>query len=105
MLGPVSNLTDFDVLRRQPTVYALAHNGAETLSGIDRFQLDHIDWKLKNRRLGSYHVHHALDIADFVIAFLGDTKDYGLGLIDHHDLLPYLPPTTRDQTCSLFPSA
>jgi Replication-relaxation len=93
VLGPVTNLTDFFSVRRQPTTYALAQNGAKHLSDTDRVPLDHIDWQEKNSRVGSLHIDHTRGIADFMIALLADSKERGLGLIDHDDLLPYFPPT------------
>jgi hypothetical protein len=36
VVGPVTTLTDFFALRQKPTTYALAQNGAKTLSDIDR---------------------------------------------------------------------
>ena len=92
MLGPVTNLTDFSSIHRTPTTYALAQNGAKQLSDTDRIPLDHIDWQLKNRRVGSLHIDHTIGVADFVIAFLTASKEHGLGLIDHHDLVPYTTP-------------
>jgi len=96
VLGPVTNLTDFSAVHRQPTTYALAQNGAHHLSGTDRVPLDHLDWQLKNRRVGSLHIDHTIGVADFVIAFLAACKEHGLDLIDHHDLIPYAPPSARD---------
>jgi hypothetical protein len=91
VLGPVTNLTDFASLRRQPTVYALAQNGAQQLSDTDHVPLDHIDWQLKNQRVGSLHIDHTIGVVDFVIAFLAASNEHGLSLIDHHDLVPYMP--------------
>jgi hypothetical protein len=96
VLGPVTNLTEFSAVHRMPTTYALAQQGARQLSSTDGTPLDHIDWQLKNRRVGSLHIDHTIGVADFVIAFLAASKEYGLELIDHHDLIPYLPPTARD---------
>jgi hypothetical protein len=96
VLGPLTNLTEFAAVRRMPTTYALAQNGAHHLAGTDHLPLDHLDWQLKNRRVGSLHIDHTIGVADFVIAFLAASKEHGLGLIDHHDLVPYLPPTARD---------
>ena len=96
VLGPVTSLTDFDAIRRMPTTYALAQNGAREISDTDHIPLNHIDWRLKNNRVTSSHIGHTLGIADFVIAFLGACKDSGLDLIDHHDLVPYFPPAARD---------
>jgi len=96
VLGPVTNLTDFSAVHRQATTYALAQRGAHHLSETDRVPIDHLDWQLKNRRVGSLHIDHTIGVADFVIAFLAATKEHGLQLIDHHDLVPYIPPSARD---------
>jgi hypothetical protein len=95
VLGPVTNLTDFFAIRRKATVYALAQSGAQELSKTDRIPLDHIDWQLKNHRVGSLHIDHTIGVADFVISFLAATKEHGLGLIDHHDLIPYTSPAAN----------
>ena len=92
VLRPVTNLPDFFAIRRQPTTYALAQSGAQALTDTDRIPLDHIDWQLKNQRVGSLHIHHTIGVADFVIAVLAASKEHGLGLIDHHDLVPYTTP-------------
>lgn len=96
VLGPVTNLTDFSAVHRQPTTYALAQHGAHHLSETDRVPLDHLDWQHKNRRVGSLHIDHTIGVADFVIAFLAASKQHGLELIDDHDLIPYVPPSARD---------
>jgi hypothetical protein len=96
VLGPVTNLTDFAAVHRHPTVYALAQDGAEHLSVTDHVPLDHIDWKQKNECVGSLHIDHTAGVAGTIIAFLTAAKDYGLDLIDHHDLVPYMPPALRD---------
>lgn len=96
VLGPVTNLTEFAAVHRSPTTYALAQNGARHLSGVDRVPLEQLDWHLKNRRVGSLHIDHTIGVADFVIAFLAASKEHHLDLIDHHDLIPYFPPTERD---------
>jgi hypothetical protein len=96
VLGPVTNLTEFPAVHRSPTTYALAQNGAQHLASTDHLPLNHLDWQIKNRRVGSLHIDHTIGVADFVIAFLAATKAHDLDLIDHHDLVPYFPPTARD---------
>jgi Replication-relaxation len=96
LIGPVTNLTDFSAVHRLPTTYELAKNGARHLSGTDHVPLNHIDWHLKNKRVHSSHIDHTLGIADFVIASLAASKRTGLDLIDHRDLVPYMPPSARD---------
>jgi len=97
LLGPVTNLTEFSAVRRTPTTYALARNGAHHLTGTDHVPLDHLDWALKNKRLHSSHIDHTVGIADFVISLLADCRQHGLDLIDHRDLVPYMPPSARDR--------
>jgi hypothetical protein len=96
VLGPVTNLTEFSAVHRMPTTYALAQGGARHISATDRVPLDHLDWHLKNRRAGSLHIDHTIGVADFVIAFLAVSKERGLNLLDHHDLIPSFPPGERD---------
>jgi hypothetical protein len=95
LLGPVTNLTEFSAVRRMPTTYALAKSGARHLADTDHMPLDRLDWARKNKRLHSSHIDHTVGIADFVISFLGDCRNHGLDLIDHHDLVPYMPPSVR----------
>jgi hypothetical protein len=102
VLGPVTNLTEFSSLNRQPTTYALAQNGAEELTKTDHIPLDHIDWQLKNHRVGSLHIDHTIGVADFVIAFLAASKEYGLDLLDHHDLIPCTSPAPIDPSAYTF---
>jgi hypothetical protein len=96
VLGAVTNLTEFSAVHRMPTTYALAQGGARHISATDHVPLAHLDWHLKNRRVGSLHLDHAIGVADLVIAFLSASKDSGLELIDHHDLIPYFPPGERE---------
>jgi len=98
LLGPVTNLTEFSAISRMPTTYALAKNGARHLTKTDRIPLDHLDWKRKNDQLHSSHIDHTVGIADFVISFLADCRNHGLDLIDHRDLVPYMPPSARDKS-------
>jgi hypothetical protein len=97
VLGPVTNLTEFSAIRRMPTTYALAKSGAQHLTDTDRVPLDHLDWNRKNKQLHSSHIDHTVGIADFVIALLADCRNHGLDLIDHRDLVPYMPPPARDE--------
>jgi hypothetical protein len=96
LLGPVTNLTDFDTVRRIPTTYALARNGAMHVASTDHIPIAHLDWALKNSRLHSSHIDHTVGIAEFVISLLADCRQHGLDLIDHRDLVPYMPPSARD---------
>jgi hypothetical protein len=97
LLGPVTNLTDFDAVRRLPTTYALAKSGAEHVAATDHIPIDHLDWKRKNSQLHSSNIDHTVGIADFVIGLLSDCRQRGLDLIDHRDLVPYMPPSVRDK--------
>jgi hypothetical protein len=98
VLGPVTNLTEFSAIRRMPTTYALAQHGARHLSCTDHVPLEHLDWSRKNKQLHSSHIDHTVGIADFVIALLEDCRNHGLDLIDHRDLVPYMPPSTREKS-------
>ena len=95
VLGPVTNLTDFSAVRRQPTTYALAQNGAQQLSDTDHIPLDHIDWQLKNN--ASVHCTSTTPSASPISSSHSSPQQrHGLDLIDHHDFIPYLPPAPRD---------
>ena len=97
VLGPVTNLTEFSAVHRMPTTYALAQNGAHHLSRHrSRSARSPRLASQKSPRRKSSHIDHTIGVADFVIAFLAASKEHGLELIDHHDLIPYLPPAARD---------
>jgi protein involved in plasmid replication-relaxation len=98
LLGPITNLTDFHAVHRLPTTYALAKTGAMHVAATDHMPIGHLDWALKNKRLHSSHIDHTVGIADFVISLLADCRTRGLDLIDHRDLVPYMPPSARDKS-------
>ena len=97
LLGPVTNLTDFDAVHRLPTTYALAKSGAEHVAATDHVSIAHLDWPRKNRQFHSSNIDHTVGIADFVISLLADCRQCGLDLFDHRDLVPYMPPSARDK--------
>jgi Replication-relaxation len=97
LLGPVTNLTDFDAVHRLPTTYALAKSGATHIAATDHIPIAHLDWPRKNRQFHSSNIDHTVGIADFVINLLADCRNHGLDLIDHRDLVPYMPPSVRDK--------
>jgi hypothetical protein len=79
----------------RPLVYALARRGAQILAELG-MPIDHrLDWTTKNARATSYFLAHTLEVADAMIAFDLASRDGGPRLIDHHELLPFMPENTR----------
>ena len=57
-----------------------------------------LDWTTKNARATAQFLAHTIETAETMIAFeLACRAEGAPALIDHHDLLPYLPEETRDE--------
>ena len=79
-----------------PLVYGLARQGARVLAELGLAVDAKIDWTLKNARATSNFLAHTIETAEAMIAIdRGCRAQDGLRLIDHHDLLPYMPEKTR----------
>jgi Replication-relaxation len=56
-----------------------------------------LDWSLKNARATALFLAHTIETAETMIAFELACRERGaITLIDHHDLLSYLPEETRE---------
>lgn len=80
----------------RPLVYGLGRKGARLLAesgeGID----PRLDWTTKNRRATASFLAHTLETADAMIAFdLACRAAASVRLIDHYELLPFMPEATR----------
>lgn len=93
---PTAQLAQLYERGNLPMVYGLAKEGARLLAEHDRALVDHLDWHTKNRRARSLFIAHTIETADVVINFALAVRGSDIRLIDHHDLIPTLPPTTRD---------
>jgi hypothetical protein len=85
----------YDVGNR-PLVYGLAAAGSRVLaeSGFDG--IDRLDWTTKNARAGLHFLAHTLETAEVMIGFEMACRETGVArLVDHHQLLPWLPEATR----------
>jgi hypothetical protein len=79
----------------KPLTYALATRGARLLKEHGVVANDKLDWTQKNKRVGAVHLAHTLETAAVMLHFARAADAAGLRLIDHHELLPYLPEKTR----------
>jgi hypothetical protein len=81
----------------RPFVYGLGRAGAEVLAEAGIPLKEKLDWTTKNARATAQFLAHTIETAETMIAFeLACRAEGALELIDHHDLLPYLPAETRE---------
>ena len=84
-------------LGNRPFVYGLGRAGAQVLAEAGIPLKEKLDWTTKNSRATAQFLAHTIETAETMIAFELACRDEGAPeLIDHHDLLPYLPEETRD---------
>src|SRR6516162_666134 len=98
---PVSQVAQlahaFDFGNR-PFVYGLGRAGAQVLAEAGIPLKEKLDWTRKNARATAQFLAHALETAETMIGFeLACRVEGAPALIDHHDLLPYLPEETREE--------
>jgi hypothetical protein len=87
----------FDAGNR-PLVYGLARKGAQVLAESGIAVDAKLDWTTKNARATAAFLAHTLETAEAMIAFDAACRTTGAALlIDHHELLPFLPQETRRQ--------
>lgn len=81
----------------RPLVYGLAKKGARLLAEMG-LAIDHkLDWTQKNKSATSQFLAHTLEVADAMIGVdLACRDGRALRLIDHHELLPFMPAKTRN---------
>ena len=79
-----------------PIIYALGNNGAQVLAEFEGTSLLATDWCDKNREVKRPYIHHALLVAEVMIAFevaMRERED--LALVNENSLLVTLPIATR----------
>jgi len=79
----------------EPHAYGLANKGAKFLAARGYNINARLDWTAKNHR-GDYFRAHTLAIAETMLHFHRATTEHGVGLLDHHELLPYMPDQTQN---------
>jgi len=81
----------------RPFIYGLGRIGAHVLAEAGVPLKEKLDWTTKNARATALFLAHTIETAETMIAFeLACRGQGGPTLIDHHDLLPYLPEETRE---------
>lgn len=81
----------------RPLVYALARKGARLLAERGAPVDQRLDWTTKNKRATAPFLAHTVEVAEAMLGFHFPTSESAnIRLIDHHDLLPLMPQTTRD---------
>lgn len=80
----------------RPLVYGLARKGAQLLAELGFVVDAKLDWTTKNARATATFLAHTLETADTMIYFDLACRSAGtVQIIDHHELVPYLPEKTR----------
>ncbi len=93
---PRAQLAQLAIDGNSPMVYGLGRKGAQLLSALGGPDLGRLDWHTKNGRAGALFIKHTLLTADIVTSFIVDIQGQEeLLLLDHEELLPYLPAETR----------
>ena len=98
---PISQIAQlahaFDFGNR-PFVYGLGRVGAQVLAQAGIPLREKLDWTMKNSRATAQFLAHTIETAETMIGFeLACRTEGAPALIDHHDLLPYLPAETREE--------
>jgi hypothetical protein len=84
-------------LGNPPFVYGLGRVGAQVLAEAGISLKEKLEWTTKNACATEHFLAHTIETAETMIAFeLACREDGAPELIDHHDLLPYLPEKTRE---------
>src|SRR5271166_6279388 len=93
-IAQLAHVFDFG---NRPFIYGLGRVGAQVLAEAGIPLKERLDWTRKNARATAQFLAHTIETAETMIAFELACREEGtLELIDHHDLLPYLPEKTRD---------
>src|SRR6185312_15764785 len=78
-------------------VYGLGREGARAIVDAAPHIDPHLEWSTKNARATTPHIVHTLETTEAMLHFERACRARGdLGLLDHHDLIPYFPAPTRD---------
>ena len=76
----------------RPFIYGLGRVGAQVLAEAGIPLKEKLDWTTKNARATAQFLAHTIETAETMIGFELACREEGApALIDHHDLLPYLP--------------
>jgi hypothetical protein len=82
----------------RPFIYGLGRAGAHALAEAGVPLKEKLDWTTKNARATALFLAHTIETAETMIAFeLACRAEDAPRLIDHHDLLPYLPQATQEE--------
>ncbi len=94
---PAHQRAELAAFLNPPLVYGLGKNGARLLANLGS-PLDHrLDWTTKNTRATSPFLAHTIEVAETMMAFTSACHgDAAPGLVDHHELLPFMPEQTSD---------
>lgn len=91
-----SHLAAFFDEGNRPLVYGLSRKGAQLLSELGMDIDPRLDWTTKNARATAPFLAHTIEVAETMLAFQSACSPVGsLQLIDHHDLLPFMPQATQ----------
>lgn len=90
---PRAQLAQLHIKGNRATVYALGRKGAAVLREHDDAPV--LNWTLKNSRAGSVFVEHTILTSQHLIELTLAARARGIELIDHADLLPFMPEKTR----------
>jgi hypothetical protein len=78
-------------------VYGLGRDGARLIADDASHINPNLEWSSKNARATTPHIVHTLETTDAIMEFLRACRERNdVGLLDHHDLLPYFPAPTRE---------
>lgn len=78
-------------------VYGLGRDGARVIADDASHINPNLEWSAKNARATTPHIIHTLETTNAMLAFLRACRERGdVRLLDHHDILPYFPATTRE---------
>lgn len=78
-------------------VYALGREGARAIANSSSHVNPHLEWSLKNARATTPHIIHTLETTEAMLHVERACREHGgVGLLDHHELLPYFPAPTLE---------
>jgi hypothetical protein len=84
-------LSSFDFL-----IYALARKGADLIADSVPYINPNLEWSTKNTRVTIPHLRHTVETTGAILHVERACRERGVRLLDHHDLIPYFPATTRE---------
>jgi hypothetical protein len=84
----------FHSLGNQPLVYGLGQRGARLLAEHGERINDKADYTLRSARVVPLQLAHTIEVTGLVMLFDAACRSAGLRLVDHQQLLDYLPAPT-----------